>query len=383
MDSTLSSTSGTSGTATVTGPQTQRDLHALQLCEEAFHAEFEGNFVQAYHCHAQAVAALHTLVEDSRFLDRERKRVAKKQLKFHQARLNVVRPLKDGITNPSFVMLPSVWTAREEFREMRTGPLGQSLMAITFDDIWLANFQKQKEEEPGLAPEQTMAHLLQTPVPYYSPTLPSKEPATVYHISVSQEKFKVGSFMYYIKVKSDTPERQTLYTLQAHKRTKHSIDKTSLYRATEFTKRCQKVVVTPVKPGFTEIEDSFKGRPMTVYNDMGGRIEEQPDRLEKPGWGPRRFVYGGRNFVWVTEGTNEWVPQTLYEVSEIRPKPRSRTGKKEHTVIGSKICWGEGRFGLRTSSVLCIAAGVDQVFREHILSVQLTRFAIILHGHDK
>lgn len=129
---TRSTSSGTSGTATVNSTQNQRDIQAIQLCELAFQCEHEGNFVEAYHGHSQAVAALDSLIHDARFLDRERKRVATKQLKFHQARLEVIRPLKDGVSSSSFVLLPSIWSARQEFRDKRRGSHGQALTSISF-----------------------------------------------------------------------------------------------------------------------------------------------------------------------------------------------------------------------------------------------------------
>ncbi len=63
--------------------------------------------------------------------------------------------------------------------------------------------------------------------------------------------------------------------------------------------------------------------------------------MEKTGWGPRRFTYGGREFVWETENKNEWQPQALYEAERTRLKPGRKTGKMEHKAVGRKLVWGE------------------------------------------
>lgn len=195
----------------------------------------------------------------------------------------------------------------------------------------------------------------------------------------------MGSNLYYFKVKSDTPVHQTLYVLQAPKRSRYQIQQTTLHRSTEFLNPCARVLITPVRTTDALRPEYWKGRPLQVFGLTGRPVTEQPDRLERVGWGPRRFSYGGRNFVWMTEsgnGKDEYPPQTLYEVSKVWPKAGSRTGKKEHSVIGPKISWGEGKLGLSKCGKICIADGVDQLFREYILAVQLTRTAIVIYGHD-
>jgi hypothetical protein len=246
----------------------------------------------------------------------------------------------------------------------------------------LAKYQIDKASNPGLAPEPEMRHLLQTPVPPYTPTLDPNLPVLSYHIYVSREPWTIGGHLYYYKVKSATDDRQTLYVLQAHKRYLHQISTTTLHRSAEFTNVCVQATITGVRPRSNHIALRLKGRPMQFYTPSSRVIREEPDRLEKTGWGPRRFTYGGRQFVWETEDKNEWRPQALYEVERTWPKPGSKSGRKEHKVVGKKLVWGEHRGGLKKVAVIHMVGGIDQVFREYLLASQLTRLAIITHGHD-
>jgi len=228
-----------------------------------------------------------------------------------------------------------------------------------------------------------MQHLLQDPVPLYTPTLDATLPDETYHVYGSGEATFLQGNIYYLKVKSPTEDRQTLYVLQAQKRPHYQIGLATLHRATEFTSPCVQVAITGVRPSSLDRHlTAAKGRPMALYTASSRVINEDPDRLERRGWGNRRFRYAGRQFVWETEEKNEARPQTLHEVERTWPKPGSKTGKKEHKTVGRKLCWGETRPGLKKVGIIHMVGGLDQMFKEYLFASQLARIAVVYFGHD-
>jgi hypothetical protein len=97
---------------------TQTDAEVINLCQSAFHAEYYRQFDKAYELHGQAIQGLNRVINDASFFDRDRKRVAKKQLKFHTSRQQVIRPLKDGNQTQLPIILPTSVSAREELLAM-------------------------------------------------------------------------------------------------------------------------------------------------------------------------------------------------------------------------------------------------------------------------
>lgn len=154
----------------------------------------------------------------------------------------------------------------------------------------------------------------------------------------------------------------------------------TLHRATEFTTPCVQVQIEPVRPEQSTSYALLKGRSLTLYGPSAQPIVEKQDRREKP-WGFRRFMFAGREFVWETS-KNPYAPDTLYEVEKSWPKPGSKTGKREHKVVGRKLVWGELKTGLKKCGIIHMVGGLDQVFVEYILASQLARLAVICHGHD-
>lgn len=82
------------------------------------------------------------------------------------------------------------------------------------------------------------------------------------------------------------------------------------------------------------------------------------------------------------QNKNEFQFQELHEVSKVWPKPGSRTGKKDHQTLGRKLCWGDHTLGLKKVGVIQMVGGLDQMFREYLLASQLSRLAVVMHGHD-
>lgn len=94
-------------------PRNAEDARLLQLCRSAFHAEHQRLFADAQRMHREAVAGLTKLVDDAGWLDRERKRVARKQIKFHSARSQVLTPIVNGTKPGLDVVLPTSLSMQE------------------------------------------------------------------------------------------------------------------------------------------------------------------------------------------------------------------------------------------------------------------------------
>ena len=226
-----------------------------------------------------------------------------------------------------------------------------------------------------------MQHLFQSPVPFYTPTLDPAFPDVTYNIYLKPDGSSQQKYLYYYNVKLATDgDSQTLYVLKIPKRLRQQIPITTFHRSSELMNACIETTITPVVTGLTEHSAYKKGRPME-FSTSSSYIEEQPDQLESNSWGPRRFTYGGRQFVWISE-KDESHPQTLYEVEKTWPKPDSKKGEKDHKLVGRKLAWGESKtFPWNKWHVLHMAGGMDQLFREYILASQLTRLAVIIYSH--
>lgn len=94
--------------------QAQTDAQLISLCESAFHAEHYGQFGRAYQLHSQAIQGLTRLADDAKLLERDRRRSARKQIKFHTVRRQLIQPLKDGKQTKPPTILPTSLSAQEE-----------------------------------------------------------------------------------------------------------------------------------------------------------------------------------------------------------------------------------------------------------------------------
>jgi hypothetical protein len=105
-----------------------RDRQAAELCRSAFEAEHQSRFQDAYQLHMTAITTLQQLADDASFLDRERKRIARKQIKFHGSRLEALRPIINGQQQSLRVVLPTSLSARESIMTMTRG--GQRAISL-------------------------------------------------------------------------------------------------------------------------------------------------------------------------------------------------------------------------------------------------------------
>lgn len=104
-------------------PHKAEDARIMQLCRDAFYAEHRGQFALAQQQHREAVVSLTKLVADAGWLDRERKRVARKQIKFHSGRNEKLQPIVLGRQKGLNVVLPSALSMQESL--MRVAPNGR------------------------------------------------------------------------------------------------------------------------------------------------------------------------------------------------------------------------------------------------------------------
>lgn len=186
------------------------------------------------------------------------------------------------------------------------------------------------------------------------------------------------SYWFFVK---DATNTHVLYALQFVWSNEAPIVETVLRRAGEFLPQ---IGATSVRLQRTK-GGTFRMMTRTIP-DMG-TITEIPDgEMQRKDWSPRRFEYGGRNFVWksaAAEGKKEsgmfgsfgiaW--ETLYETKRVWPKSGSRTGKMEDEIVGSRLCWGEKKGGNGADHSIHMVGGLDLYFREHLLAVQLSRLA--------
>lgn len=200
----------------------------------------------------------------------------------------------------------------------------------------------------------------------------------MYH---SGESLFPAGHIFYIKAKSDTPDRQTLYVLRAPKRHRYQIPLVTLHRSTEFVTPCMQVQIEAVRPNNGRgLDMAFtRGRSFVVHGASKTPIVEKGDRVERL-WGNRRFRFAGREFVWVTP-EHPFDADTLYEVEKSWPKPGSKTGKREHKAVGRKLVWAEGKQSMKKIGLICMVGGLDQAFVEYILASQMAKMAVLHHGH--
>lgn len=224
-------------------------------------------------------------------------------------------------------------------------------------------------------------------MPFYVPTLDLKIPDVTYRIRRGRYGGIVLArprLLYYDVM--DESDKQTLYTLRAHVTPNVQLPFTILYRTAEFAMPCVHVSIAPIKTktaygmlgeAGARFEAGMTGRPLELTSGVWGTIKEAPDRLEKVGWAPRRFSYGGRRFVWKKDGKHEWDMDALYEVEKEWPKPDSKTGKKEEKVFERKLVWGKYENYKDEVGTIHFAGGIDQIFREYLLASELTKYTVL------
>lgn len=384
----------------------QTDAQVTQLCRSAFEAEHFSNFQEAFNRHGDAITALNRLADDARFLDRERKRIARKQAKFHGKRREVLQPILSGHKAKLDVVLPSSFSAQESLATLINGlpclsldemllsrslkPLYDQIqhtvpqgIAINSKQIVTSFLASSKGNSALMPPEIQHIFTLNNDgthsVPFYTPLLNKTQPDIKFHVYVSSENVFTSGRWYYFKVK-DASERQTLYVLQGLKRRRYQVTKTSLSRATEFTSPCVETVVTPVQSTGSSYDGAI-GRQLTHFTSSALPVIDKPDRTKHIDWQPRRMTWGGRSFVWKQgKGVLE---KELCEVKKEWPQPGSKTGKMLDETF-EPIVHAQIKVALKKTSIVTFryGCGTDFLFRELVLASLLTSQFVQAFGHS-
>ncbi|KAF3932689.1 hypothetical protein ABW19_dt0202960 [Dactylella cylindrospora] len=351
------------------------DLQVVQYSDSSFLEEHLGNFNKAYTLHEAAIASLRPIAEDHK--DKETRKIAKRQIEFHSSRLPILRSIIEGHQELLPTVLPTSLSAEESLNTTHSG-----YTAIGLEELLYTKYLIDSFEKPDIRPPSQIGYLLKNPVPAYAPTLDPTLPPTKFNIGVDMD---TTAFVYWFKAHPAIHPDQTFYVLRANRWAKTQFDDVTFHRSTEFATPCIDINIAPVQFTGNKYLSALKGRPMEyIPSNSLKPIQELPDRLEKRPWGPQRFTYAGRQFAWVTEDDKMLQLPVLYETEKVWADPSSKTGKKEHKVVGPKLCWGDYRAGfhLNTLATVEVAGGVDQIFTELLLASQMTKLAVFMFGHD-
>lgn len=385
---------------------TQTDAQVAELCHLAFEAEHYSRFQEAFDQHGKAITALTKLADDAKFLDRERKRIARKQVKFHGTRRALLQQILSGHKKGLDVVLPSSISARESLAIPINGlpclSLDEILLSKTLKPLHdkaqatapkgtvinskqvIASFLAASKDNPSLITPE-IQHLIilnedgTRSIPFYTPVLDKTHPQMQFHVYMSSENVFTSGRWYYFKVK-DSSERQTLYVLQALKKRRFQTPQTYLSRATEFTSPCVQTYITPVTSTGSKFDGGI-GRQLTHFTSSPLPIVDKPDRTKHIKWEPRRFTWGGRNFVW-KEGKST-LGTDLCEIKREWPKPGSKTGKMLDECF-EPIVHVQSKFALKKTAVVTFryGCGADFLFREFVFASILTYQFVIGFAHN-
>lgn len=232
------------------------------------------------------------------------------------------------------------------------------------------------------APQQVVPGL-----PCYTTSLPPGLPTETYVIQQTTKWAKAFNrwVMYTVR---DASEAHTLYIGEACMAYKRQIPLVTFYRAGDYPTPAFAVVPAPVRPkqASYEIGSGFKGRTMTIRCDALPReVVETPDRAERQPWGPRRLVYGGRRFVWkVGDKSEDLRPESLHEYTATKPKPGSRTGKKDDDALETRLFWSDKMpfVQLHAKWTVHCVGGLDPLFKEMMFASQIAKLVCMYTALD-
>ncbi|KAI2731547.1 hypothetical protein CBS147354_656 [Penicillium roqueforti] len=362
-----------------------------KLAALPFILERKGEYDEAIQVYKNAITVLDSAIKiykKGNVLKINRK-MFERQVQVHRERLAYLEDLKRKGSFDGIILPPTILDAMEEV-ENEDGTTW-SLTQIRKD---LNTFRGDDPSQSATDISTAPAHLqpfLNTDTsqrPFFSLTLSPSAPPVTYRITHSSELVNLGLRSYWFFVK-DSTNTHVLYALQFVWSNEAPIVDTVLRRAGEFLPQ---IGATSVKLQKTK-GGSFRMTTRTIP-DIGAITEIPDGEMQRKDWSPRRFEYGGRNFVWksaAAEGKKEggmfgsfgiaW--ETLYETKRVWPKSGSRTGKMEDEIVGPRLCWGEKKGGSGVDHSIHMVGGLDMYFREHLLAVQLSRLARATHPPQK
>ncbi|KAE8322094.1 hypothetical protein BDV39DRAFT_184497 [Aspergillus sergii] len=344
-----------------------------------FILERRGDYDKATEIHKSAIDILSAAAEKFRKSSNVRKinrKMFERQVDLHRERFAYLESLERKGSFEGIILPPTVLDVMEELKrdDGDNSPW-------TLSQIRKALHDYGKEAPTNTEPPSQLKPFLDAAdsvkVPFFAPTLPSSAETVIYRLSHSSELVDMGvrSHWWFIK---DSTNKHTLYALQAVWSQEVPIVEAILRRAGEFLPQmgAVSIKIRKTKGG------SFRLVTSTV--PQAGNIVEIPDgEAQRKDWSPRRFKYGGRNFVWKSgraDGKSadgglfrsfSW--ETLYETKRVWAKEGSRTGKMEDETIGPRLCWGEKGGGNGAAHSIYMLGGLDLPFREHLLASQLAR----------
>lgn len=218
--------------------------------------------------------------------------------------------------------------------------------------------------------------------PPYTASLDAKLPQETFIIHRSST-WKQGGRRWLILEIRDAIDKNTLYLFEACHTYRHQMLDGEFYRISDYPLPVARVHVDPIGlpgsregPGYETKSRRVTATPVLLQLPS---IVETPDRFERRPWSPRRFIYGGRRFVWKAKNkVDSLQPESLHEYTSTKPMPGSKTGKKDDDA-GKELFWGD-RPSLRnllSKWTVHFVGGLDQGFKEHILAIQMMKIAVI------
>ncbi|KAL4778203.1 hypothetical protein BJX76DRAFT_153080 [Aspergillus varians] len=350
-----------------------------KLSVAPFILERQGDYENAINIHKSAIDILGAAAQ--RFKKSNVRKIYRKmferQVQLHRERLAYLESLQSKGSFDGIVLPPS---GLDIVKELAREDGDDSPWTLSQIRKALHDYGKDESTDKvipsHLRPFVNVADSAQ--IPFFAPTLSSSAETMTYCISHSSELVDVGVRSYWFFVK-DATNTHVLYALQAVWSQNVPIVEAILRRAGEFLPEmgAVNIRIRKTKGG------SFRLVTSTVPADCGHVVEVPDGEAQRKDWSPRRFQYGGRNFVWKSgraDGKSEdggvfrsFGLETLYETKRVWPKDGSRTGKMEDETVGSRLCWGvKGGANGATHSIYMVG-GLDLQFREHLLAVQLAR----------
>ncbi|KAJ5747312.1 uncharacterized protein N7511_009008 [Penicillium nucicola] len=318
------------------------------------------------------------------------RKMFERQVQVHHERLAYLEGLKKKGSYEGIILPPTILDAMEEVE--RDSEKSWTLTQIRKD---LHAFRGEGPNITNADPSTAGIHIqpfLNTDPsarPFFSLTLQPSAPGITYRITHSSELVDLGLRSHWFFVK-DSTNTHVLYALQCLWSNEVPIVETVLRRAGEFLPQigATSVQIRKQKGG------SFRMETRTIP-DMGAITEIPDGEMQRKDWSPRRFEYGGRNFVWKSGGVDgkkgdggmfgsfgfTW--ESLYETKRVWAKEGSRTGKMEDETVGPRLCWGEKKGGNGADHSIHMVGGLDLYFREHLLAVQLSRLARVSYPPAK
>ncbi|KAL2836092.1 hypothetical protein BJY01DRAFT_258779 [Aspergillus pseudoustus] len=357
----------------------QNEVYKLSI--SPFLLERQGNYDKAIDLHKKSIEILSMTAERFKKSSNVRKinrKMFERQADLHRERLSYLETLKSQGSFDGLVLPPTALDITQELQreDGDNSPWTLSQMQKALYEYKRQNDSTHTEPPTHLKPFLNVVDSAQ--IPFFAPTLPPSAESVTYRLSHSSELVELGTRSHWWFVK-DSTNRHTLYAVQAVWSQEVPIVEAILRRAGEFLPHM----------GATGIRiRKMKGGAFRLIMSpvlAGGLVVEIPDgEAERKHWSPRRFEYGGRNFVWKSgraDGKSadgglfkSFAWETLYETKRVWSKAGSRPGKMEDETVGPRLCWGEKGGGNGASHSIHMVGGLDLQFREHLLASQLARF---------